>query len=136
MPATIAQRIGARMLGLFGALALLLSAVGIYGVMAYTVSLRTREIGIRVALGAARPNVVGLIVGQSARLAGIGLLIGGGMAFGAGKLLQNQLLGVPAADPVTFLLIAALLLAVALLASAIPAFRAARIDPIRALRTE
>ena len=136
VPATIAQRIGARMLGLFGALALLLSAVGIYGVMAYTVSLRTREIGIRVALGAARHNVVGLIVGQSARLAWIGLLIGGGLAFGAGKLLQNQLLGVPAADPATFLLIAALLLAVALLASAIPAFRAARIDPIRALRTE
>ena len=136
VPATISQRIGARMLGLFGALALLLSAVGIYGVMAYTVSLRTREIGIRVALGAARPNVLGLIIGQSARLAGIGLLIGAALAVGAGRLLQGMLFGVPATDPLTFLVIGTLLLAVALLASAIPAFRAARIDPIRALRGE
>ena len=135
-PSMIVQRMGARLLGLFGALALLLSAMGIYGVMAYTVSLRTREIGIRVALGAARQNVVGLIVRQSARLAGIGLLIGAALAVGAGRLLQGMLFGVPAADPLTFAVIGVLLLAVALLASAIPAFRAARIDPIKALRTE
>jgi len=135
-PNTIGQRIGARMLGLFGALALLLSAMGIYGVMAYTVSLRTREIGIRMALGAARQDVVGLIVGQSARLAGIGLLIGAALAVGAGKLLQGMLFGVPATDPLTFAVIGVLLMVVALLASAIPAFRAARIDPIKALRTE
>jgi len=135
-PSMIVQRMGARLLGLFGALALLLSAMGIYGVMAYTVSLRTREIGIRVALGAARQNVVGLIVGQSARLAGIGLLIGAALAAGAGKLLQGMLFGVPATDPLTFAVIGVLLMAVALVASAIPAFRAARIDPIRALRAE
>ncbi len=136
LPATIGQRIGARMLGLFGALALLLSALGIYGVMAYTVSLRTRELGIRLALGAAGESVVRLVLGQSARLALAGLVLGGGLAYGAGSLLQSQLLGVSAADPATYAVIAGLLLAVALVATAIPARRASRIDPIRALRAE
>jgi ABC-type antimicrobial peptide transport system permease subunit len=124
------------MLGLFGGLALLLSALGIYGVMAYTVSLRTREMGIRIALGAARDEVIRMILVQGARLAALGLLIGAGLAYGAGSLLRSLLLGVPAGDPLTYATIATLLLGVALAASAIPALRAARIDPIRALRTE
>jgi predicted permease len=136
LPATIGQRIGARMLGIFGALALILSALGIYGVMAYTVSLRTREMGIRIALGAGRETVVRMVLVQGARLAVIGLVIGTGLAFGAGTLVRSLLLGVPAGDPLTYAVIGALLLAVALAASAIPALRAARIDPIRALRTE
>ena len=136
LPATIGQRIGARMLGLFGGLALVLSALGIYGVMAYTVSLRTREMGIRIALGAARDEVIRMILVQGARLAVLGLLIGAGLAYGAGSLLRSLLLGVPAGDPLTYATIGTLLLGVALAASAIPALRAARIDPIRALRTE
>lgn len=136
LPSTIAQRIGARMLGLFGTLALILSALGIYGVVAYSVSQRTREMGIRLALGAARDRVVKLVLFQSVRWALLGLLAGAGLAFGAGTLLRSQLLGVPAGDPVTYLVIATLLMGVALAASAIPALRAARIDPIKALRTE
>ena len=133
---TIAQRIGSRMLGLFGGLALLLSAIGIYGVMAYTVSLRTREMGIRLALGAARERVVRMVLLYSARLAIIGLVVGGVLGFGVANLMRSQLFGVPAGDPLTYVVIAGLLLAVALVASAIPAIRAARIDPIRALKSE
>ena len=136
LPATIGQRIGARMLGLFGGLALVLSALGIYGVMAYTVSLRTREMGIRMALGAAREQMVRLVLVHSAKLALLGLGIGALLAFGAGTLLQSLLLGVPAGDPLTYVSIGILLLGVALAASAIPAIRAARIDPVRALRAE
>jgi predicted permease len=133
---TIVQRIGARMLGIFGGLALLLSAIGIYGVMAYTVSLRTRELGIRMALGAARERVVRMVLVYGARLALIGLVLGGVLGFGVANLMRSLLFGVPAGDPLTYAAIAGLLLAVALVASAIPALRAARIDPIRALKAE
>ncbi len=133
---TISQRIGSRMLGLFGALALVLSAIGIYGVMAYTVSLRTRELGIRLALGAARERVVSMVLLYGARLALIGLVLGGAMGFGVASLMRSLLFGVPAGDPVTYIAIGGLLLGVALVASAIPAIRAARIDPIRALKSE
>lgn len=133
---TITQRIGSRMLGLFGALALILSAIGIYGVMAYTVSLRTRELGIRLALGAARERVVRMVLLYGARLALIGLVLGGVLGYAVASLMRNLLFGVPAGDPLTYIAIAGLLLAVALVASAIPALRAARIDPIQALKAE
>ncbi len=133
---TIVHRIGSRMLGIFGGLALLLSAIGIYGVMAYTVSLRTREMGIRLALGAARERVVHMVLFYGARLALIGLVLGGVLGFAVANLMRSLLFGVPAGDPITFAAIAALLLTVALVASAIPALRAARIDPIRALKAE
>jgi predicted permease len=133
---TITQRIGSRMLGIFGGLALLLSAIGIYGVMAYTVSLRTREMGIRLALGAARERVVRMVLLYGARLAIIGLGVGGVLGYGAARLMRSQLFGVSAGDPLTYATIAGLLLVVALVASAIPAIRAARIDPIRALKSE
>jgi len=130
------QRTGATLLGGFGALALLMAAVGIYGVMAYVVSQRTREMGIRLALGAARRDIVGLVVGQASGLIGVGLAIGAVAALGVGVLLQSQLLGVRAYDVPTFASILALLAALALLASWLPARRAARVDPVVALKYE
>jgi putative ABC transport system permease protein len=130
------MKLGATMLGMFGALALFLSSMGIYSVIAYSVSQRTRELGIRTALGAARQDILSLVLGEGMKLAAIGLAIGGVMAFGVGMLLRSQLLGVGAADPVTFLSIGALLASVALIASWIPARRASRTDPMVALRTE
>ncbi len=134
--AVFAQRLGAIMLAAFGCVALLLSAIGIYGVLSFGVSQRTREIGVRVALGAVRGDVVGLVVGRAMRLAGLGLLIGLGAAVGAAQLLRSQLIGISPRDPVTFAIIAVTLGAVALAASWLPARRAARIDPMVALRTE
>lgn len=130
------QKVGAIMLSAVGALALLLAAMGIYGVMSYAVSRRTREIGVRVALGAGRRDVVGMVVGRALRLAGIGLLVGGGLALGAGQLLRSQLYGVSPRDPATFAAITLLLGAVALLSSWLPARRAAAVDPLVALRYE
>lgn len=134
--AVFAQKLGAYMLTGFGVLALLLSAIGIYGVMSYAVSRRTREIGVRVALGAARRDVVGMVVGRAMRLAGFGLLVGGAAALGAGQLLQSQLFGISPRDPATFAAIALLLGGVAFLASWMPARRAAAVDPLVALRYE
>jgi len=130
------QRLGATMLAAFGLMALALSAIGIYGVMSYSVSQRTREIGVRVALGAGRRDVVGMVVGRGMRLATVGLLIGLAVSFGAGQLLRSQLVGVGPRDPLTFSVIALLLGAVALGASWLPARRAARVDPMVALRYE
>ena len=134
--AVFAQRLGAVMLAGFGAVALLLSAIGIYGVMSYGVSQRTREIGVRVALGAARGDVIGLVVQRAMRLAVLGLVIGLAAALGAGQLLRSQLIGVGPRDPLTFTVIALLLGAVAFFASWIPARRAARVDPLTALRSQ
>jgi len=131
-----AQRIGAVMLALIGTLALFLSAIGIYGMMAYAVSRRVREIGVRIALGAARRDVVGMVVGRALRLAGLGLLIGLAGALGIGQALRSLLLGVSPRDPLTFAGIGVLLAAVALVASLIPARRAAAVDPMVALRSE
>jgi ABC-type antimicrobial peptide transport system permease subunit len=130
------MRLAAIMLGIFGGLALLLASMGIYSVIAYSVSQRTRELGIRTALGAARRDILSLVLGEGMVLTSIGLVVGGGLAFGVAKLLSSQLLGVSAGDPWTFLTIAVLLAGVALLASWIPARRASRIDPMVALRTE
>jgi len=134
--ALFVQRIGAYLLAGFGLIALLLCGIGIYGVLSYGVSQRTREIGVRVALGAGQRNVVGLVVGRAMRLSAVGLVIGLGAALLAGQLLRAQLFGISPRDPLTFASIALLLGAVALVASWIPARRAARVDPIVALRSE
>jgi predicted permease len=132
--AVFAQRLGAIMLAAFGLVALLLSAIGIYGVLSFGVRQRTREIGVRVALGADRRDVVQLVIGRAVRLAGLGLVIGVVAALGAGQLLRSQLIGVGPRDPLTFISIALLLGLVAILASWLPARRASRVDPMVALR--
>jgi predicted permease len=131
-----AQRMGAWMLTGFGLLALALSSIGIYGVTSYSVSRRTREIGVRVALGAGRRDVIRLVVGRAMGVAGIGLGVGALAAVGAGQLLRSQLTGVSPRDPVTFGAIGLVLAFVALAACWMPARRAARVDPMVALRYE
>ena len=120
----------------FAVIALVLSAVGLYGVIAYSVSQRTREIGVRVALGADRRSVERLVVGAGLRLTAIGLTVGLGAALASTRLLSGLLYGVSPADPGSFVAIALLVVATALLASYLPARRAVRIDPITALRAE
>ncbi|MGH9839010.1 MAG: FtsX-like permease family protein, partial [Blastocatellia bacterium] len=130
------QFIGAAMLSAFGVLALLMSAVGLYGVLAYIVSQRRREIAIRLALGAQGRDVLRLMLSQGMRLIACGLGLGLLAALAAGRLLRSQLPGVNPYDPLTFAAIALLLAAVALLACWIPARRAAQVDPMIALRCE
>jgi putative ABC transport system permease protein len=125
-----------RLMGIFAAIAVLLAAVGIYGVMAYFVSERTREIGIRIALGAQRSNVLGMVAKLGLKLTLLGLVIGIGMAIGLTRLISKLLFGVSATDPITFATVAMVLAAVALLACYIPALRATRVDPMVALRYE
>jgi predicted permease len=135
--ASLAQRRFALVLMLiFAAVALLLAAVGIYGVMAYTVAQRTQEIGIRVALGASAASVLGLVVGDGMRLVGAGLALGLGGALLVTRLVASLLYGVSATDAATFVSIALVLAAVALAAIVIPARRAMRVDPMQALRSE
>ena len=120
----------------FASLALLLAGIGIYGVLAYAVSQRTREIGIRAALGAQRRDVIRMISGYGLKLAGIGLLIGAAGAYGLTRLMETLLFGVEPTDAIVFATVAAALGAVALLASSIPALRAVRVEPMTALRHE
>jgi len=122
--------------GVFAGAALLLAAVGIYGLVAHSVTRRTQEIGIRMALGAQRTDVLRLILGETVRLAAFGLILGIGASLAATQLLSSLLFGVKATDPLTFILVCALLGTVALLASYIPARRAMRLDPNTALRYE
>ncbi|HEX4946105.1 MAG TPA: ABC transporter permease [Blastocatellia bacterium] len=129
-------RVAATILGSFGVLALILAAIGIYGVMSYAVAQRTREIGIRMALGALQGDVLKMVVGQGLQLVGIGLAIGLGAAFGLTRFLAVVLYGVSATDVVTFVAIPILLAGVAFLACFLPAQRAAKVDPIQALRYE
>ena len=119
---------------LFGVLGLVLAAVGLYGVMAYTVEQRTSEIGVRMALGADRAQVMKMVLRSAFSQIGIGLAIGIPAAIGAGQLMKSQLFGVQAWDPIMLLLAALMLGLAALLASAIPARRAARVQPMTALR--
>jgi putative ABC transport system permease protein len=121
---------------LFGGLALVLAAVGLYGVTAYTVEQRTSEIGVRMALGADRRNVVQLVLRGAFWQVGVGLLLGIPTAIGAGKLIADQLYGVKAWDPLMLGGAALLLGLAALIAAIIPAQRAAGLDPVEALRAE
>jgi putative ABC transport system permease protein len=124
------------LMGVFAATALLLAAIGIYGVIAYSVVQRTQEIGVRMALGATRPGVLRLVIGQGGRLASVGIVLGVAGAFGLTRVLKNMLFGVSASDTITFAGAALILGAVAIVASLIPALRAARVDPLTALRHE
>jgi putative ABC transport system permease protein len=133
---TTSQRLNTILLGSFAGLALLLTLVGIYGVMSYAVTQRTREIGVRIALGAGSKEVIKLIVGQGALLVGIGVAIGLSVAALGTRLLANLLFAVSTLDPVTFVGVTALLAATAFLACYLPARRATRIDPMVVLRQE
>jgi len=144
-PETMEQRLGhtfaphrfnMALLTAFASFALLLAAVGIYGVMAQFVAQRTHEIGIRMALGACPIEVVRLVLGQGVRLALLGLAIGIAVAAAATRLIRSLLYGVTASDPLTFFFVATLLICVVLLACLVPARRAMRVDPIVALRHE
>ncbi|HUB33807.1 MAG TPA: ABC transporter permease [Bryobacteraceae bacterium] len=124
------------LLSVFAGIALLLAAIGIYGLMAYSVERRSQEIGIRMALGAGQPDVVRMVLGQGAKLAGAGLGLGLALAYGLTRLLSSLLFGVRAGDPASFAITAAVLATVSLAASYIPARRAARVEPSSALRSE
>jgi putative ABC transport system permease protein len=129
-------RFNTLLLSIFAGTALLLTAIGIYGVMAYSVSQRTNEIGIRIALGAGKSSIFRLVVGQAMTLVGISLVVGLAGAFATTRLLNSLLFGVGAFDPITFISIALLVSAVAFVAAWLPARRATRVNPIITLRTE
>ena len=133
---TVPTRIVVTLIGAFGVLAVLLAAVGLYGVIAYSVSQRTRELGVRAALGADRRSLVRLVVGQGMKLAAVGVLLGVLAAAAVTRVLSALLYGVSAVDPLAFGGAATVLFGVALLANLVPARRAARVDPMRALRHE
>jgi putative ABC transport system permease protein len=130
------RRLITGMLGSFAIGALLLAAVGLYGTIAYSVSQRTRELGIRAAMGAQRGDVLRLVVGEGLRLTGVGVAGGFAAAFFATRLLRSHLYGVTASDPMTYAITAAVLGFVSLLACVVPARRAAKVDPMVALRCE
>ena len=130
------RRLSMILLGAFSVIALLLASIGIYGVLAYSVSQRSRELGIRMALGAARGNVLRLVIGQGMALAAVGIIIGLVGAFALTRLLASQLYSVTPTDPATFTGVSLLLAGIALVATLVPAMRATRVDPVVALREE
>ena len=131
-----APRFTGMLLGVFAGLALALSAIGIYGVLSYVVSRRTREIGIRVAIGAGRAQVLGLVLGSGVGLSLVGIVIGLAVAASLSRLMTTLLHDVKPGDPATFAAVAVILTAVAVAASLVPAWRATRVDPVRALKAE
>ena len=134
--ALLPAQLGGTVLGIFGLLGLALAAVGIYGVMAYSVSQRKRELGIRVAMGADRRTVLGLVLREGMRLALVGTVLGLAGALGAAQLVKSMLYDVSAIDPLAFTLVPATLVGVAALAVYLPARRAASVDPMKALKTD
>jgi len=134
--AVFIPRLAAILLGAFGLLALVLATIGLYGLLAFTVSQRTPEIGVRVALGAAREDILRLIVGQGLRLTLLGVAIGLGVALVAMPLIASQLVGVGARDGLSYAVTSLVLVVAAMVATYLPARRAAGVDPLKALRYE
>jgi ABC-type antimicrobial peptide transport system permease subunit len=130
------RRTYSALLALFGLIALLLAAGGIYGVVSFVVAQRTHEIGIRLALGARRAALLGLVLRQSVGLVSVGLVLGFGASLLTGQVIRTLLAGVTPVDPRTFALVAAILLAGGVLAALLPARRAVRVDPVRTLRQD
>jgi ABC-type antimicrobial peptide transport system permease subunit len=124
------------LVGLFACIALIIAGVGLYGVVAFFVAQRTQEIGVRMAIGAQRSDVLRLVLGEAARMAAFGVIIGVVASLAISRLLTSLLFGISATDPLTFIGVAVLLSLVALAASFIPAYRATRVDPVTALRYE
>jgi putative ABC transport system permease protein len=129
-------RLTGLLMGMFAAIALTLAAVGIYGVLSYLVARRTHEIGIRLAVGADRSQVLTMVLKQGLSLAGGGIIAGIAAAFLLTRLMQSLLYQVRPSDPMTFVIVALALILVSILASALPAYRATRVSPLVALRTE
>jgi putative ABC transport system permease protein len=130
------RRLWGVMFAIFAALALVLAAIGIYGVLSYSVSQRTRELGIRLALGAQSSDVLRLVIAQGMKLAALGIALGLAMSFVLARLITSLLFGITAYDPATFMVMCMVLIAVGLLACYFPARRALGVDPITTLRIE
>jgi ABC-type antimicrobial peptide transport system permease subunit len=134
--ALVQERLIATLAGFFGVMAVLLACIGLYGLVAYTTTRRTGEIGIRLALGSTRTRVLAMVLKESLLLVFAGIAIGVPSALAASRLVANRLFGLGAADPLTIAGAAGVLLAVAAIAGLVPALRASRVDPMLALRSE